>query len=79
MTTLNIVGHGKDFIEVRLKPPKHVKDPELGKGTLSSVNMESKIIYYRLKSKDTKGNDFHFEEESLSFKIIPPEITTVFE
>ena len=79
VTTLNIVGDGKDFIEVKLKPPKFVEDPELGTGTLSSVDMETNIICYRFKSKDTKGKEFHFEEESLAFKIIPPQITTVFE
>ena len=79
MTTLNILGDGKDFIEVKLKPPKYVEDPQLGIGTLSSVNMQSRIICYRFKSKDNKGKNFNFEEESLSFKIIPPEITNVFE
>ena len=72
VTTLKIVGDGKDFIEVKVQPPSYVKDPELGTGTLSSINMESRIIFYRFKSKVKK--DFYFEEELLPFKIIPPEI-----
>ena len=39
MTSLKIVGDGKDFIEVKLKPPDYVEDPELGTGTLNSITL----------------------------------------